>query len=141
MWTNSYLFDSNLSNIWEVCFKLELKLQSWKWDKIWFRSSNWKWTRSKGQARKYSWHMLRTWSCHKWTWGLLVFHVLSKIKSIKRCFRTWEKLYTSIWGVQDFFRSPLGMYEPEKFKIFEESVNKIIETFKNYKLGLVIWTS
>jgi len=56
----------------------------------------------------------------------------------KAVFRTWEKLYTSIWGVQDFFRSPLGMYEPEKFKIFEESVNKIIETFKNYKLGLVI---
>ena len=70
--------------------------------------------------------------------GFLFFRVLSKIKSIKRCFRTWEKLYTSIWGVQDFFRSPLGMYEPEKFKIFEESVNKIIETFKNYKLGLVI---
>lgn len=44
------------------------------------------------------------------------------------------KLYSSIWGVQDFFRSPLGMYEPEKFKIFEESVNKILETFKNYKL-------
>lgn len=44
------------------------------------------------------------------------------------------KLYSSIWGVQDFFRSPLGMYEPERFKIFEESVNKIIETFKNYKL-------
>ena len=30
------------------------------------------------------------------------------------------------------------MYEPEKFKIFEESVNKIIETFKNYKLGSAI---
>ena len=48
---------------------------------------------------------------------------------------TGQKLYASIWGIQDFFRSPNVIYESGKYKEFEEAVNKIVETFKNYKLG------
>ena len=40
----------------------------------------------------------------------------------------------SLWGVQDFFRSPNQIYEPEKFKSFETCVTNIISTFSNFKL-------
>jgi len=47
---------------------------------------------------------------------------------------TDQALYESIWKVQDVFRAPNGIYETEKYKQFEEAVNKITDTFKNYKL-------
>jgi len=42
--------------------------------------------------------------------------------------------YYSLWGIQDFFRSPNQIYEPEKFKSFEKCVTNIISTFANFKL-------
>ena len=39
-----------------------------------------------------------------------------------------------MWGIQDFFRSPNQIYEPEKFKAFEGCVTNIIATFSNFKL-------
>ena len=47
---------------------------------------------------------------------------------------TDQALYESIWKVQDVFRAPNGIYETDKYKQFEEAVNKITDTFKNYKL-------
>ena len=49
---------------------------------------------------------------------------------------TDKQLYESIWKVQDIFRSPNGIYETDKYKQFEEAINKITDTFKNYKLGM-----
>jgi THO complex subunit 1 len=44
------------------------------------------------------------------------------------------KLYSSIWNVQDFFRNPNNIYETEKYKLFEQSINRVTDTFKNYQL-------
>ena len=37
---------------------------------------------------------------------------------------TDKQLYESIWKVQDIFRSPTGIYETDKYKQFEEAINK-----------------
>ena len=52
---------------------------------------------------------------------------------------TDKQLYESIWKVQDIFRSPTGIYETDKYKQFEEAINKITDTFKNYKLGTLFF--
>lgn len=45
-----------------------------------------------------------------------------------------KDLYNSLWGVQDSFRNPLQLYEPENFAKFEKAVDKISDAFSNFKL-------
>ena len=78
----------------------------------------------RSSSKIHSKHMLRTWSCHKWTWGLLVFHVLSKIKSIKRCFEL-GKSYTLRFGAfKTFFDRLLACTNQKNLKFLKNQLIK-----------------